>query len=70
MYTLPDDFLKLNKSSGISKIFHKFVLFYRILNYWNSVSKKVVDDYFEPLDVEKHYSCKRYLKVYNELCFV
>ena len=60
MYTFFDNFLELNKSSKISKIFHNFVLFYRILNYWNSVNKRIVDDYFELLDVEKQYSCKHF----------
>ena len=55
MYTFSDDFLKLNKSSKTSEIFHNFVLFYRILNYW----QMVVDDYFELLDVEKHL-CKHF----------
>ena len=59
MYTFSDDFLKLNKSSKISEIFYNFVLFYRILNYWHSVNKMVVDDYFELLDVEKHL-CKHF----------
>ena len=52
VYTFSDNFLKLNKSSKISKIFHNFVLFYRIFNYWNSVNKRVFDDYFELLDVK------------------
>ena len=60
MYTFSDDFLKLNKSSRISKIFHNFVLFYRIQNYWNSVNKRVVDDYFELFDAEKHYLFKHF----------
>ena len=60
MYTFSDDFLKLNKSLRISKIFHNFVLFHRIQNYWNSVNKRVVDDYFELFDVEKHYLCKHF----------
>ena len=59
MYTFSDDFLKLNKSSKTSEIFYNFVLFYRILNYWHSVNKMVVDDYFELLDVEKHL-CKHF----------
>ena len=60
IYTFSDDFLKLNKSSNISKIFHNFVLFYGILNYWYSVNKSVVGDYFELFDVEKHYLCKHF----------
>ena len=43
----------LDRSSKIPKIFHNFVLFYRILNYWNNVNKRVVDEFFEVLYLEK-----------------
>ena len=36
----------LDRSSKIPKIFHNFVSFYRILNYWNDVNKRVVDEFF------------------------
>ena len=49
------DFFELDKSSEIPKIFHTFVLFYRIISYWNSVNKVVVNEYFEVLDLNKHY---------------
>ena len=49
---------ELNNSSKIPKIFHNFILFYRIISYWNNVNKKVVDEYFEMLDLNKHYVCK------------
>ena len=70
IHKFSDDFLKLNKSSKISKIFHNFASFYRKLNYWNSVNKRVVDDYFELLNVEKHYLCKHFWKICNGSCFV
>ena len=54
------DFFDLDKFSKVSKIFHNFALFYRILNYWNSVNKRVVDNYFDFLNVEKHYVCRHF----------
>ena len=54
------DFFDLDKFSKIPKIFHNFVLFYRILSYWNDVNKRVVDEFFEVLDLEKHYVCRRF----------
>ena len=53
---------ELNNSSEIPKIFHNFILFYRIISYWNDVNKKVVDEYFEVLDLNKHYVCKHFWK--------
>ena len=54
------DFFELDKSSEIPKIFHTFVLFYRIISYWNSVNKRVVNDHFEVLDLNKHYVRKNF----------
>ena len=48
------DFFGLDKSSEIPKIFHFFILFYRIISYWNSVNKRVVNKYFEVLDLNKY----------------
>ena len=53
---------ELNNSSEIPKMFHNFILFYRIISYWNDVNKKVVDEYFEVLDLNKHYVCKHFWK--------
>ena len=55
-------FFELNKSSEIPKIFHNFILFYRIISYWKDLNKKVVDEYFEVLDLNKHYVCKHFWK--------
>ena len=54
------DFFDLDKFSKIPEIFHNFVLFYRILSYWNDVNKRVVDEFFEVLDLEKHYVCRHF----------
>ena len=52
------NFFELDKSSEIPEIFHFFILFYGIINYWNIVNKRVVDEYFQVLDLNKHYVCK------------
>ena len=57
MIMFPYDFFHLDKFSSIPKIFHNFILFYRILSYWNHVNKRVVDEFFKVLDLEKHYIC-------------
>ena len=44
----------LDRSSKILKIFHNFVSFYRIINYWNDVNKRVADEFFEVLYLEKN----------------
>ena len=54
------DIFDLDKFSKIPKIFHNFVLFYRILNYWNNVNERVVNEFFEVLDLEKHYVCRHF----------
>ena len=54
------DLFNLDKFSSIPKIFHNFILFYRILSYWNHVNKRVVDEFFEVLDLEKHYVCRHF----------
>ena len=51
------DFFELDKSSRVPKIFHVFILFYRIISYWNSVNKRLVNKYFEVLELNKHYVC-------------
>ena len=54
------DFFELAKSSNIPGIYHNFVLFFRKINYWNSINKRVADEYFELLDLNKHYFCKHF----------
>ena len=54
------DFFELDKSSKVPKIFHVFILFYRIISYWNSVKKRLVKEYFEVLELNKHYICKHF----------
>ena len=49
------DFFDLDKSSEFPKIVHTF-LFYRIINYWSNVNKRVVNEYFVVLDLNKHLS--------------
>ena len=56
------DFFDLSKSSEIPKIFDNFILLYRIISHWKRVNKKVVDKYFEVLDLNKHYVCKYFWK--------
>ena len=57
------NFFRLGKSSKIPIIYHNIVLFFRIINYWNSVNKRVVDEYFDVLDLNKHYVCKHFWKL-------
>ena len=54
------EFFDLNKFSKIPKIVYNFVLFYRKLNYWNDANKRVVDEFFEVIDLEKHYVCRHF----------
>ena len=56
------DFFELDKSSEIPKIFHTFTLFYRIISYWNRVSKRAVNEYFEVLHLNKHV-CKHFRSI-------
>ena len=49
------DFFELGKSSKVPKIFHVFILFYRIIIYWNSEKKRLVKEYFEVLELNKYY---------------
>ena len=46
MIVFSPDFFALNKSSDVPKIFHNFILFYRIISYRNDVNRRVVDEYF------------------------
>ena len=53
MIVFSPDFFALNKSSDVPKIFHNFIFFYRIISYRNDVNRRVVDEYFNVLDLEK-----------------
>ena len=57
MTMLSYNFFGQEKSSEITKIFHIFILYYRIINYGNNVNKRLVNEYFEVLDLNKHV-CK------------
>ena len=58
----PTIFFDLSKSSKIPKIFHNLILFYRIISFWNNINKRVVHEYSEFLDLNKHFVCKHFWK--------
>ena len=62
MIMFPYDFFDLDKFLSIPKIFHNFISFYRILSYWNHVNKRVVDEFFEVLDLENIISVDNFNK--------
>ena len=45
---------KLILPSKVVRIIRTFNLFFRILNYWNGVNKKAVDDFFELMPTYNH----------------
>ena len=59
------DFFELHKFSKISNVYHVFILFYRIINYCNSVNKRVVDEYFDVLDLKKTLCPQTLFKISN-----
>ena len=60
MTVFSHNFFEIDKSSKAPIIFHVFILFYRIISYWNSVNKRLVNKYFEVLELSKHYVCKHF----------
>ena len=46
-------------STKIIKIIRALDLFYRIVNYWNSLNMTVVDNYFETIKTRDHYVCRK-----------
>ena len=55
-------FLSQTNLFKFQKYFILLFLFYRIISYWNTVNKRVVNEYFEVLDLNKHYVCKHFWK--------
>ena len=49
-----DDFNTTRPSSKVTRIVWIFDLFFRIINYWNDVNRKMVDDFFEFVPVYDH----------------
>ena len=53
MMTFSMDFNKITNCSSIIKIFDIFY-FFRVLNYWCTVTNNVVDDFFDLLPTFNH----------------
>lgn len=62
--TYAGEFNELTLSSGVLKIATTFILFFRILNYWKTVNKKMLDDYFEFLPVFDHVWLQKNIKTF------
>ena len=51
------EFNDITRQSKFVRIVRYFDRFFKILSHWNSVNKKVVDDYFETMKTRDHYVC-------------
>ena len=49
--TFAGEFNELRRSSDVLKIARTFILFFGILNYWNTLNKKMLDDLFDFLPI-------------------
>ena len=49
----------LSWQKKIPNIVRSLDLFFRVINYWNSVDKKVVDELFEFMNTRDHYVCRK-----------
>ena len=59
MVTISADFNKIRSHTKIFKLVNTFNLFINIINYWCSVNKQVIDDFFSLLPTFNHYVYKK-----------
>ena len=55
-------------STKIIKIITVSDLFYRIVNYWNSVNRTVVNDYACMMIMYDHYVCRKLSQLSSFVC--
>ena len=61
MVTFSADFNEIRLCNKIFKLVDVFSLFFRIMNYWCSVSKQVVDEFFSLLPTFNHIVTRKNL---------